>query len=57
MELSTERSIGMGVGCIPMSKIRDYVTEFKLPDWYTPVLAQVDAHYVTQANTSKKEAA
>ncbi len=58
-ELSTERSIGMGVGNIPASKIRRYIQD-ELDLWgdaqdraYS-ILRKVDDDYVSRANSSAK---
>lgn len=53
MELSTERQVGMGMGSIPLTKIWMYLDRFSLPDWWEPVLLQVDAKLVA---SSHKEA-
>lgn len=50
MELSTERVNGMGMGSIPLSKIWMYIDRFDLPDWWEPVLLQVDSRLVASSN-------
>lgn len=50
MELSTERVNGMGIGCIPLSKIWMYLDRFDLPDWWEPVLLQSDASLIASSN-------
>ena len=44
MELGTERQIGMAVGPIPLSAVRSYLKEHGLPEWWEPVIRQVDNH-------------
>jgi hypothetical protein len=55
MELSTERSSGMGVGSIPVSKIWQYIDRFHLPDWWEPVLLQADAAIVSSFNKEAQD--
>jgi hypothetical protein len=43
----------MGMGSIPLTKIWMYLDRFSLPDWWEPVLLQVDAKLVA---SSHKEA-
>jgi hypothetical protein len=50
MELSTERVNGMSMGFIPLSKIWMYLDRFDLPDWWEPVLLQVDSKLVASSN-------
>ena len=50
MELSTERVNGMGMGSIPLSKIWMYLDRFDLPDWWEPVLLQVDSRLIAASN-------
>jgi hypothetical protein len=57
MELSTERVNGMGMGSIPLSKIWMYLDRFGLPDWWEPVLLQVDSSLVASSNREAKNAA
>jgi hypothetical protein len=54
MELSTERVNGMGLGSIPLSKIWMYIDRFGLPDWWEPVLLQVDSKLVAASNREAK---
>jgi hypothetical protein len=56
MELSTERVNGMGMGSIPLSKIWMYLDRFGLPDWWEPVLLQVDSSLVASSNREAKNA-
>ena len=50
MELSTERVNGFGLGSIPLSKVWLYMDRFNLPDWWEPVLLQVDAKLVASSH-------
>jgi hypothetical protein len=50
MELSTERVNGMGMGSIPLTKIWMYLDRFDLPDWWEPVLLQVDSRLIASTN-------
>lgn len=54
MELSTERVNGMGMGSIPLSKIWMYLDRFDLPDWWEPVLLQVDSKLVASSHREAK---
>ena len=54
MELSTERVNGMGMGSIPLSKIWMYLDRFDLPDWWEPVLLQVDSKLVASSHRETK---
>lgn len=54
MELSTERSNGMGIGAIPVSKIWEYLDRFDLPDWWEPVLLQADRELLNLHNSESK---
>lgn len=59
-DLSTERQIGMAIGPIPDSKLRDYLArELKLRgadyDWARDVLRQADDEYVAMCNASKSK--
>ena len=54
MELSTERVNGMGMGSIPLTKIWMYLDRFGLPDWWEPVLLQVDLQLVASSNRETK---
>lgn len=40
----------MGMGSIPLSKIWMYLDRFDLPDWWEPVLLQVDSRLVALSN-------
>jgi len=55
MELSTERVNGMGMGSIPLSKIWMYLDRFGLPDWWEPVLLQVDSSLVASSHREAKD--
>lgn len=46
-ELSTERQVGMGIGPIPMSAIRDYLERYGLPVWWTEVITASDGHFLS----------
>ena len=50
MELSTERQSGMSVGSIPIGMIWKYIDRFDLPDYWEPILLQVDAALVAEMN-------
>lgn len=60
-ELSTERSVGMGAGPIPLSKVREYLREelkLRAEDEYEHaygVLRKLDSEYVVLANRSDKD--
>lgn len=56
MELSTERQIGMAVGPIPASAINRYLREYKLPDWWEPVIKRIDHHFLATMNTDADKA-
>lgn len=51
--LSTERSVGMGVGPIPWSKIIDYGERYGFTglslDLFLDIIERMDSHYTAQA--------
>jgi hypothetical protein len=58
-ELSTERSVGMGIGPIPWSSIFNYASahEFIGSDYHTfhSIIRSMDSHYLRmKANDSKR---
>jgi hypothetical protein len=55
MELSTERVNGMTMGSIPVSKIWEYLDRFGLPDWWEPVILQIDSTLVASINRETKD--
>lgn len=60
-DLSTERQIGMGVGPIPRSKIREYARELGIDDnsesfdRFTRIIHALDDEYVRRANEPSKK--
>jgi hypothetical protein len=59
-DLSTERQIGMGVGPIPRSKIRDFASDQlglsgDAHEQFCAVIEMVDQDYTSHANSSDKE--
>lgn len=62
-ELSTERSVGMGAGPIPLSKVREYLREeLEIDDEEEyehayMVLKRLDSEYASLANKTEKEKA
>ena len=57
-KLSTERSVGMGVGPIPWSKIvqygRHYGFEGVSLEVFCDIIERLDSHYVAQAAKERK---
>jgi hypothetical protein len=61
-DLSGERQIGMGIGPIPRSKIRDYAIENGMDgvdeiERLCRIIMEMDAEYVSHANSSDKDKA
>lgn len=60
-DLSTERQIGMGVGPIPRSKIKQYgIEELDIDcvdelDRFCAIISKMDHDYVEAANSTKKK--
>ena len=52
--VTTSAINGMGMGSIPLSKIWMYLDRFGLPDWWEPVLLQVDSKLVASSNRETK---
>lgn len=58
IDLGTERQIGMGLGPIPLSKLKDYVRDDldlngDAAERAIAILRQVDGEYLSLANASK----
>jgi hypothetical protein len=43
------------MGSIPLSKIWMYLDRFSLPDWWEPVLLQVDSKLVASSHREAKD--
>lgn len=58
-ELSSERQIGMGIGPIPRSKIREFAAEYGLcsdaEEFFYNVIRAMDTEYISSVSGSKKD--
>lgn len=58
--LSTERAIGMGLGPIPYSSVRNYAAELGIIgrdefDYFLGIITALDHEYLALSNTSEKK--
>lgn len=55
-DLSTERQIGMGIGPIPRSKMREYARELGVQDFdaFRSIIGAMDDEYLALNNASSK---
>ena len=55
IDLSTERSIGMSLGPIPISKIISYQLHFGLSEEFVGIMRQVDMLYLKEIDSKSKK--
>jgi hypothetical protein len=59
-DLSSERAIGMGIGPIPYSAVRNYAAEFNIVDrdefdYFYGIMKAMDTEYLTIVNSTEKK--
>lgn len=59
-DLTTERQIGMGVGPIPYSSIRNYAADYRISgrdefDYFLRLITAMDTKYLSIVNSSNRE--